>query len=135
MHLISFNFIIIKLLILIIKLQHLICRFVDQDTVGSYFMFVKQLQPSHKNPEKVYFELPSMCRQLEMVLSSDGDSVIEPFNIAHTAAVERLSDVSFVTKAFNPQVEERRKSRVGGRKSNELRQLQGASGTPGAPGV
>ena len=52
--------------------------------------------------------------QLQLVMD-EGQNVIERFNIDHTAMVEKISDLSFIPKAFNPRVEE--KKSVRGRKS------------------
>ena len=39
----------------------------------------------------------------------DDDSITDEFNILHTQAVDRLSELSFIPKSFNPLVDEKRK--------------------------
>ncbi len=65
---------------------------------------------------------PCVCCtfQLPLVLSEGDGNTIEAFNIAHTTAVERLSDLSFIPRSFNPRLEEggpRKPSRVSKRAS------------------
>lgn len=48
--------------------------------------------------------------QLPLLLGSvNCPNTVEAFNIAHAIAVERISDLSFIPKSFNPQVNEMRK--------------------------
>lgn len=49
--------------------------------------------------------------QLKGFSESSARGIVESFNIAHTEAVDRLSDMSFIPKSFNPLVEEKRKQK------------------------
>ena len=56
--------------------------------------------------------------QIDLVLSTDEHVFLEHFLYAHTQAVERLSDLSFIPKSFNPKVEEKKGK---GRRSSEYK--------------
>ena len=64
---------------------------------------IKRISMSHM----VHFFLPLQSK-LQLVLGSEGGSIVEVFNVAHTQAVDKMSDISFIPKAFNPRVEEKR---------------------------
>ena len=54
----------------------------------------------------------SSFHQVPLVLGSGDVPLIEAFNVAHVAAVEALSDLSFIPRSFNPRLEDHKTTKA-----------------------
>ncbi len=51
--------------------------------------------------------------QLPLILGTEESNIVETFNIAHTAMIDTLSDMSFIPRTFNPHLDDRKPSKAG----------------------